>query len=141
MPKNPRRIAQKELIVGARDSARWIRGPVSEKRTYRALARKAHRPPDKQYRAGVERGWRAPETTFWGECQGQAQVASSETLSGYSHLFRFDASGFDYTRGAFTLALHEASELGLGHGHWIGPALREPVAQVWRSQGACDVIR
>ena len=51
---------------------------------------------------------------------------------GYSRLFRFDVSGFDDTRGAFTLALHEARELGLRHAHWIGPVLRKPFAQVWR---------
>jgi len=82
-----------------------------------------------------------PKPPSGGSVRGRPQVASNETVSEYLHLFRFDASGFDDTRGAFTLALHEARELGLRHGHWIGPVFHEPVAQFWCRQDTCDVFR
>ena len=67
-------------------------------------------------------------------------------LSGASYcetsgLLRFDPSGFDDTRRAFTLAQNKTRELRLCHAHGIGPMLRKLVAQIGRSQDACDVFR
>jgi hypothetical protein len=46
---------------------------------------------------------------------------------GTSRLMRFAPSGFDDTCRAFTLAQHEARELGLRHVHWLAPVLGNPV--------------
>ena len=58
-----------------------------------------------------------------------------------SGLLGFDPSGFDDTRRAFTLAQNKTRELRLCHVHGIGPMLRKLVAQIGRSQDACDVFR
>ncbi len=44
-----------------------------------------------------------------------------------SRLLRFDPSGFDDTRRAFTLGQYEACELRLCHVHRIAPMLRNPL--------------
>jgi hypothetical protein len=67
-------------------------------------------------------------------------------LSGASYcetsgLLRFDPCGFDDTRRAFTLAQNKTRELRLCHAHGIGTMLRKLVAQIRRSQDACDVFR
>src|SRR5260370_7235525 len=43
-------------------------------------------------------------------------------------LLGLDPNGFDESRCTFTLALHEARELGLSHSHWLAPRLRDPIA-------------
>jgi hypothetical protein len=54
---------------------------------------------------------------------------------------KFDPSSFGDARSAFTLAHHKASELGLRHAHGITPMLHKPIAQIWRCQCTCDVLR
>ena len=116
--------------------------PHSDKRTSQDLARNGAQTSGQTISSRGRARMACPRNHLLGEVSGgRPQVASNETVSEYSNLFRFDASGFDDTRGAFTLALHEARELGLRHGHWIGPVFREPVAQFWCSQDACDVFR
>jgi hypothetical protein len=68
----------------------------------------------------------------------QPDFGTACSLSGTSYcetsgLLRFDPSGFDDTRRAFTLAQNKTRELRLCHAHGISPMLRKLVAQIGRS--------
>ena len=70
-----------------------------------------------------------------------ARPLSCMDRSLHGHLLVLDPSGFDESGCAFTLALHEARELGPRHVHWLAPVLGDPVAQIRPGEQSSDVIR
>ena len=51
-----------------------------------------------------------------------------------------DLNSLDQSLCAFTLAPHEARELGLGHAHWLSPVLCDPIPDVPPSDYARDIL-
>jgi hypothetical protein len=68
-------------------------------------------------------------------CSNYADSSSDGRLLG------LDTGGFHKSRRYYTLALHEAHELGVRHVHWLAPVISDPLAQIRPGEHAPDVIR
>ena len=64
-----------------------------------------------------------PQLSQYNGQRSVAAIAQAELLSSHGRLLGLDTSGFDDLCRTFTLAQHEARELGLRHIHWLASVL------------------
>ena len=66
----------------------------------------------------------------WRVRTGIPFIARYADSSSDGRLLGPDTGGFHESRRNFTLALHEAHELGVRHAHWLAPVFSDPLAQI-----------